>query len=180
VHTPPWPGVSTLERELFANTAHVGLRRSYLRRQTRRAVVTLFGLVSLLAAGVEFATACDRLPGQAPRIPRIGWVANTYPDGQGDPAIIAVTQAPIAGLGDYGYIPGQNLQMESRFPTEANRNARMVDDLLGLGVDVLVTGGTIATLPAKQATSTVPIVASLSVIRSGQDWCRASPDRAAT
>jgi putative ABC transport system substrate-binding protein len=83
-------------------------------------------------------------------------VANQAP--AGDASTIALTQALVAGLGDYGYILGQNLQMESRFPTEDGQNAEMIGDLLRLGVDVLVTGGTAATQAAKQATSMVPIV----------------------
>ena len=118
--------------------------------QTRRAVLTRLTQVCLLAA------ACDRLPGQPARVPRIGWVANQSP--AGDPAIIALTQALVTGLGDYGYVPGQNLQFESRFPADASQNSGMVSDLLRSGVDVLVTGGTAATLVARQATSTVPVV----------------------
>ncbi len=84
-------------------------------------------------------------------MPRIGYVANESPAG-------AQTQAVIAGLGDYGYIVGQNLEMESRFPTDVSQAAAICSDLLRLGVDVLVTGGTAITVSAKQATSTVPIV----------------------
>jgi putative ABC transport system substrate-binding protein len=112
--------------------------------------------VGLLAAGLEVNTACQRLPWQAARVPRIGWVANLGPPG--DPDISAWTQALIAGLGDYAYVLGQNLQMESRFPSEASQNAEMISDLLRSGVDVLVTGGTAATVTAKQATATLPIV----------------------
>ena len=68
-----------------------------------------------LAAGPELSAACDRLPGQAPPIPHLGWVGNRNPDGEA--GVKPLTQALVAGLGDHGYIPGQNLQMESRFPT---------------------------------------------------------------
>ncbi len=125
-------------------------------RQTRRNLLTRLGQVGLLAAGLEFSVACDRLPGQAPQVPRIGWVANLGPPG--DPDIRAWTQALIAGLGDYGYVIGQNLQMDSRFPSDASQNAEMTSDLLRSGVNVLVTGGTAATVTAKQVTATVPIV----------------------
>jgi putative ABC transport system substrate-binding protein len=119
--------------------------------QTRRNLLTRLAQVGLLAAGLEFAAACDRLPGQAPRVPRVGYVANESPAG-------ASTQALIAGLGDYGYIVGQNLEMESRFPTEVGQAAGICSDLLRLGVAMLVTGGTAITVAAEQATSTVPIV----------------------
>ncbi len=125
--------------------------------QTRRVLLTRLAQVGLLAAGLEIAEGCDRLPGQAARMPRIGLVANLAPPG--DPDISADTQSMIAGLADYGYIPGQNLDMDSRFPSDATQNSEMIGDLLRLGVDVLVTGGTAATVTAKQATSIVPIVA---------------------
>jgi putative ABC transport system substrate-binding protein len=119
--------------------------------QTRRNLLTRLAQVGLLAAGLELVAACDRLPGQTPHVPRIGYVANESPAG-------AQTQALIGGLGDYGYIVGQNLEMESRFPTEVSQAAGICSDLLRFGVDLLVTGGTAITVAAKQATSTVPIV----------------------
>ena len=127
-------------------------------RPTRRALLTRLGQVGLLTAGVELAAACDRLPGQAPRVPRIGWVDNQGPTD--DPLLNSFSREVVAGLADYGYIPGQNVQMESRYPTDASQSAEMISDLLRWGADVLVTGGTIATLAAKQATSTGPIVGS--------------------
>ena len=125
-------------------------------RQTRRALLTRLSPIGVLAAGLALSAACDRLPGQAARGPRIGWVANLGPPG--DPDISAWTQAIIVGLRDYGYVVGQNLQMDSRFPTDASQQAEMISDLLRSGVNVLVTGGTAATVTAKQATATVPIV----------------------
>jgi putative ABC transport system substrate-binding protein len=128
----------------------------WLRRQTRRVLLARLTQVGLLAVGSGLATACDLLPGQARRVPRVGYVANL--GRPGDPEISGWTQALIAGLGDYGYIPGQNLQLESRFPAVDSQNAEMISDLLRSGVDVLVTGGTAATTTANQTTSTVPIV----------------------
>ena len=148
-------------RAAWGNTRPVPLRAHQPRRQTRRSLLTRLTQVGLLAAGLELSAACDRLPGQAPRVPRIGYVANESPAG-------AQTQALIAGLGDYGYIVGQNLELESRFPTEATQAAAMIGDLLRLGVDVLVTGGTAAAVAAKQETSTTPIVGiSVDPIASG-------------
>jgi putative ABC transport system substrate-binding protein len=125
-------------------------------RRTRRNLLTRLAQAGLLAAGLELSVACDRLPGQAARVPRIGFVANQGLPG--DPTTISWMQALITGLGDYGYSQGQNLQMDSRFPADATQNADMISDLLRSGVDVLVTGGTVSTQAAKQATSTVPIV----------------------
>jgi putative ABC transport system substrate-binding protein len=124
--------------------------------QTRRTLLTRLTQVGLLSAGLGLAASCDRLPGQAARVPRVGFVANLSPPGDTDTS--ANTQALIAGMGDYGYDVGQNLILDSRFPSDASQNAEMISDVLRSGVVMLVTGGTAAAVTAKQATSTVPIV----------------------
>jgi putative ABC transport system substrate-binding protein len=67
-------------------------------------------------------------------------------------------QALLTGLRDYGYVDGQSIQVEHRFPTDASQFSEMVNELLSLGLDVLLTVGTNATQAAQSATSTVPIV----------------------
>ena len=63
------------------------------------------------------------------------------------------------GLRELGYIEGQNISVEYRFAEGKNeRYAILAAELVNLSVDVIVTGGTAATLAAKQATSTIPIV----------------------
>ena len=65
-----------------------------------------------------------------------------------------------AGLRDLGYIEGKNLTMEYR-SAEDDRYERFPElaaQLVALKVDVLVTGGTPATLALKRATSTIPII----------------------
>jgi putative ABC transport system substrate-binding protein len=75
-----------------------------------------------------------------------------------DPSSYAPFLALLQGLHDYGYVDGQNIQLEPRFPTDVSQFSEMVDDLLRLGADVLLTVGTPATQAAQSATSTVPIV----------------------
>src|SRR5579864_2898034 len=109
--TPTWPGstASPTTRSIWTSSRRSSIRvvsstcdRAYIdlwmfsvwcsdrlavvhqaveARQTRRALLAQLGM---LAAGLELAAACDRLPGQAPRMPRIGWVANTEPLGAED------------------------------------------------------------------------------------------------
>ena len=60
---------------------------------------------------------------------------------------------------ELGYIEGQNISVEYRWAEgKDERYAILAAELVNLGVDVIVTRGTAATVAAKQATSTIPIV----------------------
>lgn len=63
------------------------------------------------------------------------------------------------GLRELGYVEGQNLILEYR--SAEGRGERFPDlaaELVGLKVDLLVTRGALATLAAKKATRTIPVV----------------------
>jgi putative tryptophan/tyrosine transport system substrate-binding protein len=63
------------------------------------------------------------------------------------------------GLRELGYVEGQNISVEYRFAEgKEERYAILAAELVNLGVDVIVTFGTQATVAAKQATSTIPIL----------------------
>jgi putative tryptophan/tyrosine transport system substrate-binding protein len=63
------------------------------------------------------------------------------------------------GLRELGYVEGQNLQIEYRSAAgHADRFPELADELLRLGVDLILTRGTPAARAAKAATPTVPIV----------------------
>src|SRR6516165_672215 len=64
------------------------------------------------------------------------------------------------GLGQIGYIEGQNVSFEYRTASgEYDRFRRIADDLVRQQVAVIfATGGTAAALAAKSATSTTPVV----------------------
>jgi putative ABC transport system substrate-binding protein len=63
------------------------------------------------------------------------------------------------GLRELGYIENQNYSLEYRSADgEAGRFPAMADELVRLGVDLIVTRGTPATRAAKHATETIPIV----------------------
>jgi putative ABC transport system substrate-binding protein len=58
-----------------------------------------------------------------------------------------------------GYVEGKNLNIEYRWAAGKNeRLEQFAADLVRTGVDLIVTAGTPATLAAKLATSTIPIV----------------------
>src|SRR6202158_5108944 len=63
------------------------------------------------------------------------------------------------GLRDLGYIEGQNITIEYRFANgRAGRLSELAAELVRLQLDVIVTPGTPASMAAKKATSTIPIV----------------------
>jgi putative ABC transport system substrate-binding protein len=65
----------------------------------------------------------------------------------------------LQGLQDLGYVDGQNLIVERRYSEgQAERWFDLVNELIGLKVDVIVVNTTPAALAAKKATSTIPIV----------------------
>ena len=61
-----------------------------------------------------------------------------------------------------GWIEGRNFKMESRYADSAGQLATFATDLVQLKVDLIFTNGTAATLAAKQATATIPIVFSVA------------------
>jgi putative ABC transport system substrate-binding protein len=65
----------------------------------------------------------------------------------------------LNGLKDLGYVEGRNFFLETRFATaNEKRLAEAAAQLAKLRVDVIVARGTQATLAAKQASATIPIV----------------------
>ncbi len=107
----------------------------------RREVITLFG------GAVSWPLA---VRAQSPaRVPRVG----------------IVDDAPIwnhfrAGLRDHGYVEGRNIVFEYRAARGTpDLLAAAAADLARLPVDLIATFGTPASLAAKQATRTIPIVA---------------------
>lgn len=75
------------------------------------------------------------------------------------PGRIHVEEAFVQGLREHGWIEGRNLTMEWRFAAgQTDRFAGFAADFVRLGGDVIVAGGGEATLAAKEATTTIPIV----------------------
>jgi putative ABC transport system substrate-binding protein len=87
----------------------------------------------------------------AEKIWRIGFLSLTTRDSFHD--------GFFAGLKELGYAPGRNFTLESRVAAANERRlAEVAAQLARLQVDVIVARGTQATLAAKKATATIPIV----------------------
>jgi putative ABC transport system substrate-binding protein len=90
---------------------------------------------------------------QAAKVPRIGYLSINLAGGP------HMTEGFRQGLHDLGYVEGRNVAIEFRDAEgKLERLPALVGELVVLKVDVIVVGGTVAALAAKQATRTLPIV----------------------
>ena len=62
------------------------------------------------------------------------------------------------GLGDLGYVEGQDIVVEYRSSDHADRLPSFAAELVALKVDVIVASGSLAVRAAQQATRSIPIV----------------------
>ena len=89
---------------------------------------------------------------QPARVPRIGYLESGAP---GTPLVEAFRQ----GLRDFGWIEGQSIAIEVRAAEgKYERLPELAAELVSLKVDVIFASSTPASLAAKQATTTIPIV----------------------
>src|SRR4051812_15340135 len=111
----------------------------------RRELITLLGGAAVAWPFVAFAQ-------KSARVWRIGWLSSG--SGLGDS-----TRAFLRGMRERGYIEGQNLAIEYRWAGGNDAQLdRFATELVRNRVDLIVTSGTPATLAAKHATRTVPII----------------------
>ena len=114
------------------------------------------GFIRGVAAGLFVAPLVTRA--QTPKtVRRIGYLSYAT---RLTPAELQERNAPLREL---GWVEGQNLTVERRY---ANGRVELVqpfaEELVRLKVEIIVTNGTIATVAAKNATTSIPIVMSSS------------------
>ena len=87
---------------------------------------------------------------------RIGWLSHAS-----SATGASEFEALRKGLAEVGYVEGRNIAIEARWAQgDPSRLLRLARALVELKVDVICTAGTPASLAAKQATTTIPIVFS--------------------
>jgi len=120
----------------------------------RRTFIALFSVAGAWPLAVR---------AQQTKIPRIGviWI--------GSPEHESVVLGSLRkALADQGYVFGRDLVFDERYANgKEERIATLIAELLAVGVDVLVTPGTSATVAAHQATTTVPIVSVGPLVDAG-------------
>ena len=114
----------------------------------RREFITLFGGA---AAAWPLAARAQQPAG---RVYRVGYFAITSRERS-----LRLMKAFEEGLRSLGYRVGENVVIEYRFADgEMARLPALATDLVGLGVDVIVSGNNVTTVAAMKATTTIPIV----------------------
>jgi putative ABC transport system substrate-binding protein len=112
---------------------------------TRREVLLLLG---------NAVTAGRTLRAQQKAMPVIGFLGST-----GSGPFAANVAAFRQGLSETGFVEGQNVTLEYRWAEDHyERLPGLAADLVGRKVDVIATGSVPASLAAKEATSTIPVV----------------------
>src|SRR4029434_2045678 len=107
----------------------------------------LIGLVILALSLTLAPFAVEVQP--AGKIPRVGILSQNSP----------LWEDFRQGLRDLAYVGGRTIVIEYRWGEGSDeRFPRLAADLARLGADVIVAWGTPATLAAKNATNTIPIV----------------------
>ena len=98
---------------------------------------------------------------QQPTMPVIGYLSGYLPDSEvAQNALAAFRQ----GLAEAGFIEGRNVAIEYRWAEgHYDRLPAMAADLVRLKVSVIAISGSSSVVAAKAATTTIPIVFSLSV-----------------
>lgn len=116
--------------------------------------------VTLLGTAAAWPLAAHAQPSSVPKVGYV-WI--------GAPGTDVSGAGLRQGLADKGYQLGRNLVLEERYAHgDSAKVPALIAELLALKVDVLVTVGTFASLAARRATSTVPIVcASGDPVKTG-------------
>src|SRR5215472_4584467 len=122
-------------------------------RVKRREFITLLGGTAASSCAWSFA-ALTQVPTKRPRI--------TFLGGSGPTPTAKFTGAFIEGMRALGYTEGRDFEMEYRWAGGyLERVPALAEESVRRGSDVIVVGNPQATVVAKDATKTIPIVGAL-------------------
>lgn len=115
----------------------------------RRAFLTAF------AAGAAAWPFMAKAQQQRRKVPRVGVLWHAGSAEEEAPYLKALLQ----GLGKLGYVDGQTIGLENRFPNEQpEKFIAMATELTALNVDILIAVTPLGALAAQRATTTIPTV----------------------
>jgi putative ABC transport system substrate-binding protein len=124
------------------------------RRQLRHRSLVALSLTCallILLAGCSGSPLMETSSASVKRLPRIGWLGG---------ALVGPNFRLIAfrqGMLDVGFVEGQHCELDYRLG-EPDQLQAQAAELVNLKVDLILASGTQASLAAKRATSTIPIV----------------------
>ena len=133
----------------------------------RREFITLVG-------GAAAAWPVAARAQQAGKLPTLGFIGASTPTAQAH-----LVAALVQRLRELGWIEGRSIAIEYRWAEGRNeRYGEIAVEFVRLKVDLMLTQGTPAAIAAKQATSTIPIVATVvgDPVRSGLVASLARPE----
>ena len=117
-----------------------------------RRQATHLGVLALVVLALPLAADAQPIA----KLPRIGVLWQTAPP----PPVHPQTTALLQGLKELGWEDGKSVVIEYRYgANQADRLATFAAELVRLKVDVITTAGDFSTHAARQATTTIPIVA---------------------
>jgi putative tryptophan/tyrosine transport system substrate-binding protein len=123
-------------------------------------------LATFVVATLVFGCSPPAPAQPATRATRVGVLATGTKEGRA-PFVESFRQ----GLRELGYVEGQNILLEYRYSEQRDDQLpELATELVNLPVDIILASGTPATVAAKQATTTIPIVMPASAadpVRSG-------------
>jgi putative tryptophan/tyrosine transport system substrate-binding protein len=110
--------------------------------------------VHLTLCAMLFALCLFAEAQQPAKVPHIGYLSISSPS-----TSPTRREAFRQGLRELGYVEGKNIVIEWRSGERNRERVRaLAAELVALKVDLIVTGGSGATRPTKEATKTIPIV----------------------
>ena len=124
-----------------------------MRREPERAKKTMNRRLFCFALAVLFLTINFSVDAQQQaKVPKIGWVGSRS-------ASAPARELFERELRALGYVEGRNIAFEYRYAEgKLDRLPALVDELVHLNVDILLTPSTPAAIAGKNATRTIPIV----------------------